>query len=113
MAVSNCDEMFSTMPGWLKTHDAFYMACVKANADEGYDSSGKPLEGVQPSTGGGSFFGIPLPGSAWWRHFLFRAAEVGIGVAIVVVGIKAFTSSSETVKVSVAGVKAANKKIGG
>jgi len=97
--------MFSTLPGFLKDHNAFYQACVKSNADEGYDSSGKPLAGVPQDTGGGSFFGIPLPGSAWWRHFMFRVAEVGIGVAVIVVGIKAFTSSSDTVKVTVNAAK--------
>lgn len=113
MTASNCDEMFQTMPGWLKEHDAFYQACVKSNADDGYDSSGKPLAGVQQGQSGGSLFGIPLPGSAWWRHFLFRMAEVGIGVAIVVVGVKAFTGSSETVKVTVAGAKKIDNKIMG
>jgi len=109
---SNCEEMFSTLPGFLKTHDAFYMACVKANADDGYDSSGKPLQGVPQDTGGGSFFGIPLPGSAWWRHFMFRVMEVGIGVAVIVVGVKAFTASSDTVKVSVEGGKKIARKYG-
>lgn len=109
---TNCDDTFAALPGFLKTHNALYSACVAANKAEGYDSSGQPIPGVQQDSGGGSILGVPLPGSAWWRHFLFRLGEVVIGVAIVVVGIKGIMSGSETTKVVVQGAKTVNKKIG-
>ena len=106
---TNCEDMFAALPGMLKTHNALYTACVRANADEGYDSSGNPIPGSAQTQGGGSILGIPLPGGAWWRHFMFRAGEVIIGIAIVVVGVKAFTGSSETIKVVGQGIKKVSK----
>lgn len=80
-------------PGKLKD------ACQKAQADA---QSGVPQQG------GGSLFGIPLPGSDWLRHFVFRVGEVVIGIAMIIVGVKAFVSGSPTTKVVVQGVKKAN-----
>jgi hypothetical protein len=85
--------------------------CVKTNKNLGYDESGKPIQGAQPNSGGSTFFGIPLPSSDWWRHFIFRVAEVVVGVAMVVVGIKAFASSSDTTKIIVGGAKKVGKTI--
>lgn len=95
----------SLMTGYL--HDA----CVKTNATLGYDDHGNPIKGAQPNSGGDSFFGIPLPSSDWWRHFIFRIAEVVVGVGMVVVGIKAFTNSSDTTKVIVSGAKKVGKAV--
>lgn len=49
-------------------------------------------------TSGGIFSG---PGSDWWRHAFFRVIEVVVGTALVVVGVKAFISGSDTAKVVV------------
>lgn len=66
-------------------------ACLKAQKD------------VQnsPDTGGGSLFGIQLPGSNWERHFMFRVGEVIIGIAMIVVGVRAFVNASPTTKIIV------------
>jgi len=48
---------------------------------------------------GNSFFGIPIPGSDWMRHLMFRAGEVIVGIAMIVVGIKALTNGSQTINV--------------
>jgi hypothetical protein len=93
---------------------ALYDACVKTNKSLGYDEKGNPLPaGSQstPSGGGSSFFGIPLPGSDWWRHFIFRSAEVIVGVAMVIVGIKAMATSGDTTKVIVQGAKKVGKQL--
>jgi len=90
-------------------------ACITVNKQAGYDEHGKKITGSQipPSTGssGSSFFGIPLPGSDWWRHFIFRIAEVVVGVGMVVVGVKAFATSSDTTKVIVSGAKKVGKQV--
>lgn len=85
--------------------------CVSTNKSLGYDEHGKPIQGAQPNSGGDSFFGIPLPSSDWWRHFIFRIAEVVVGVGMVVVGIKAFASSSDTTKIIVSGAKKVGKAV--
>jgi len=102
MSAPNCD-LFT---GKMKT------ACIAANKSAGYDEQGNKLPGSAPEQGGSnSFLGIPLPGSDFWRHFMFRAGEVIIGIALVVVGVKAFTNSSDTAKVIVQGAKKVNKKL--
>lgn len=91
-----------------RMHDA----CVSTNKSLGYDEHGKPINGVKPQNGGGdTFFGIPLPNSDWWRHFLFRVAEVIVGVAMVVVGVKSFAGSSDTTKTIVTGAKKIGAKV--
>lgn len=59
-----------------------------------------------PNAGGGIFSG---PGSDWWRQAMFRVVEVVVGVAMVIAGVKALTSSSPTIKVVTQGVKKAAK----
>ena len=67
------------------------------------DACNKAQQDVQnaPNTGGRSFFGIPIPGSNWERHFMFRVGEVIVGIAMIVVGVKAFVNASPTTKVIV------------
>jgi hypothetical protein len=79
-------------PGKLKD------ACNKAQQDS---------QGV-PQQGGGSFFGIPIPGSDWQRHFMFRVGEVIVGIAMIVVGVKAFVNTSPTTKIIIQSAKKAN-----
>lgn len=90
-------------------------ACITVNKQAGYDEHGKKIVGSQipPSTGSGgsSFFGIPLPGSDWWRHFIFRIAEVVVGIGMVVVGVKSLANSGDTTKVIVSGAKKVGKQI--
>lgn len=91
-------------------------ACIKTNASLGYDKHGKKITGAPPSTSGSgssgsSFFGIPLPGSDWWRHFMFRVGEVVIGVTMVIVGVKALATSGDTTKVIVKGAKKVGKQL--
>lgn len=102
MSAPNCD-LFT---GKMKS------ACIATNKSLGYDEHGNKLPGQPPDTGGGqSFLGIPLPGSDFWRHFMFRAGEVIIGIALVVVGVKAFAGSSDTTKIIVQGAKKVGKKL--
>jgi hypothetical protein len=101
----NCDSLFSLAPG-------LHSACVRANQNLGYDSKGNKLTAPTPNSPGGStFFGIPLPSSDWWRHFMFRAGEVIIGVAMVIVGIKAMATSGDTTKVIVQGARKVGSKL--
>ena len=86
-------------------------ACIKTNKSLGYDEHGNKIEGATPNSGGSSIFGIPLPSSDWWRHFIFRAAEVIVGLGMVVVGIRAFATSSDTTKVIVTGAKKVGKQL--
>lgn len=87
-------------------------ACIKTNKSLGYDEHGKKAPGAPPSTSGGSsFFGIPLPGSDWWRHFIFRVGEVIVGLAMIVVGVKAMANSGDTTKIIVQNAKKVGKKL--
>jgi hypothetical protein len=86
-------------------------ACIATNKSLGYDEHGNTVPGAPQNTGGNSFFGIPLPSSDWWRHFIFRMAEVVVGVGMVIVGVKAFASSSDTTKVIVTGAKKVGAKV--
>lgn len=98
----DCDSV--RFPPFVGAKGALYDSCVALNQQEGLDAHGKPLPaGSTPAPGntGGSFFGVPLPSSAWERHLMFRIVEVVIGVAIVIVGVKAFTASSPTTKLIV------------
>jgi hypothetical protein len=77
-------------------------ACENAQKTvPGNDGSGSS-DGSQAGGSGGLFSG---PGSDWWRHAAFRLVEVVVGIAMVVAAVKAFTSSSDTVKVISQGVK--------
>lgn len=96
--MAHCDLM---PPGKMKD------ICQKTYGEGPYANGANPPS----NSGGGSFFGIPLPGSDWLRHFMFRAAEVIVGVAMIVVGIKAFTSSSATTKVIVQQGSKVTKKL--
>lgn len=70
-------------------------ACEKAQATVPGNS-----DGTQSS--GGIFSG---PGSDWWRQAMFRMVEVVVGVAMIIVGVKALVSSSPTIKVVAQGAK--------
>lgn len=85
--------------------------CIKTNKDLGYDEHGKKIPGAPDNSGGNSFLGIPLPSSDWWRHFIFRTGEVIIGLAMVIVGVKALANSGDTTKVIVQGAKKVGKKL--
>lgn len=86
-------------------------ACIATNKSLGYDEHGNSIPNAPQNTGGDSFFGIPLPSSDWWRHFLFRSAEVIVGIAMVIVGVKALATSGDTTKVIVSGAKKVGKKL--
>lgn len=90
-------------------------ACIAVNKQAGYDEHGKKIVGSQvpPSDGGSgsTFFGIPLPGSDWWRHMIFRVGEVVVGIAMVIVGVKALATSGDTTKVIVKGAKKVGKQL--
>lgn len=101
MGAPNCDIYTGAL------HDA----CVKTNKDLGYDAQGNPIPGYVPPSSGGSIFGVPLPGSDWQRHITFRIVEVIVGVAMIIAGVKALTSSSPTVKVIASGVKKVGTKV--
>lgn len=75
-------------------------ACDKAQQD---------AQGGNPAPWYSSLF--VSPGSDWWRHAVIRVAEVVIGVAMVIAGIRALTGGSGTVKVLVEGGKKVGKKI--
>lgn len=84
------------IPGLPDT--AFERNCIKMNAQQGLDAHGNPLNGAAPPTNGNSsFLGIPIPGSDWWRHMMFRIGEVVLGIAMVVIGVKTFTTGSPTI----------------
>lgn len=51
------------------------------------------------------------PGSDWWRHAVIRVAEVVIGTAMVIAGVRALTRGSDTVKVIAQGAQKVGKKI--
>jgi len=85
---------------------AMQRACQKTFSEGPYANGQNPP--VSGGGGGGSFFGIPLPGSDWQRHFMFRAGEVIVGIAMIIVGVKAFVSASPTTKVIVQGARKAN-----
>jgi hypothetical protein len=89
----------------------FRDVCISTNKSLGFDEHGNKVTGTPQNSGGDSFFGIPLPSSDWWRHFIFRSAEVIVGVGMVIAGIKAFTSSSDTTKVIVSGAKKVGKQL--
>lgn len=101
----------SSAPDCTLLFGAMRNACVATNKSLGYDEKGNKIPNAPTNSGGDSFFGIPLPSSDWWRHFIFRVAEVVVGVGMVVVGIKAFTNSSDTTKVIVSGAKKVGKTV--
>jgi len=114
MANSTDDCDLWRLPPWYGVKGALYKHCVELNASEGKDEHGNPIPGAptpSPDSSGGSFFGIPIPGSAWQRHIMFRAAEVIVGIAIIVAGVKAFTGSSQTVRIITEPAKKAIKKL--
>jgi hypothetical protein len=84
MAQTKIDPCALLPPGALKD------ACTKTQDQ---------VNNSPPSSNGSSFFGIPIPGSDWMRHMMFRVGEVIVGIAMIVVGIKAFTSGSQTINV--------------
>jgi hypothetical protein len=86
-------------------------ACIATNKSIGLDAQGNPIPGAPTPTGGNSILGVPLPDSTWLRHFIFRTAEVIIGVAMVIVGVKSLASSGDTTKVIVSGAKKVGKKL--
>lgn len=72
------------------------------------DAAQAQADAAPPTSQGTSFWGIPIPGSGWQRHFMFRMGEVVVGIAMIVVGIKAFTNGSPTTKVIVQAAKKVN-----
>lgn len=102
----NCDNLH--IPGLPDT--ATQKACIQTNLGLGLDAQGNKIAGAPANSSGGSFFGIPIPGSDWQRHIMFRIGEVIVGIAMVVVGIKAFTNSGPTIKlITQTGSKIAKK----
>ena len=91
----NCDALH--IPGL--PDGALQKSCIATNLSEGYDAQGNPIAGATPAPTGSSFFGIPLPGSSWTRHMMFRAGEIIVGIAMIIVGIKSFTSGNQTINV--------------
>lgn len=61
-------------------------------------------DGSTSGSSGGIFSG---PGSDWWRQAMFRVVEVVVGIAMIIAGVKALTSSSPTINVVAKGVKKA------
>jgi len=111
MSGLDCDSV--RMPPFFGVKGSLYRACVEGNARQGEDEHGNPKPGVQPTppSGGGSILGIPLPSSDWLRHMMFRAGEVIVGIAMIIVGVKAFTNSGDTIKVITSGAKKVAKKV--
>jgi hypothetical protein len=101
----------SKAPDCTLMSGAMNKACIATNKSLGYDEHGNPIPGAPAPSSGNSIFGIPMPGSDWWRHFIFRSAEVIVGVAMVIVGIKALATSSDTTKVIVSNAKKVGKKL--
>lgn len=55
---------------------------------------------------------VGSPGSEWWRHAVLRVAEVIIGTAMIIAGVRALTKGSDTVNVLVQGGKAVKRNVG-